>query len=61
MRIVTLDPARGRRDAAREHRPKLLEATMKVEIDHVLSEGEASMVGRSCRWIGSCQPSVEPG
>lgn len=45
MRSVTLDPARGRRDATLEHRPKLLGATMKVDIDHVLSEGEQTALG----------------
>src|ERR1700737_5537680 len=45
LRSVTLDPARGRRDATSEHWPKVLGATMKVDIDHVLSEGEQTALG----------------
>jgi len=45
LRRVTLDPARGRRDATLEHQPKLLGAQMKVEIDDVLSEGEQTALG----------------
>lgn len=45
LRRVTLDPARGRRDATLEHQPKLLGATMKVDIDDVLSEGEQTALG----------------
>jgi hypothetical protein len=45
LRRVTLDPARGRRDATLEHQPKLLGATVKVDIDNVLSEGEQTALG----------------
>ncbi|MBN3459876.1 AAA family ATPase [Mycobacterium sp. DSM 3803] len=45
LRRVTLDPARGRRDATLEHQPKLLGANIKVSIDHVLSEGEQTALG----------------
>lgn len=45
LRKVTLDPTRGRREATLEHRPKLLGATLNVEIDDVLSEGEQTALG----------------
>lgn len=45
LRKVTLDPARGRRDATLEHQPKLLGATIKADIGDVLSEGEQTALG----------------
>jgi hypothetical protein len=45
LRKVTLDPARGRRDATLEHQPKLLGANVKANIEHVLSEGEQTALG----------------
>lgn len=45
LRRVTLNPTRGRRDKTLEHRPTLLGATVKADIDRVLSEGEQTALG----------------
>lgn len=45
LRRVTLDPTGGRKNVTLEHKPKLLGATVKTQIDKVLSEGEQTALG----------------